>query len=144
MTKIVTTIGPASIGKNLKFVVENSDILRLNLSHNILSWHKKIIDQIRNIDKNKLILLDIPGIKPRTLNKNDIYIKKGQTVKFAYKNLNKSDDIIQISNPLPINLKKNKFFYLSDGLIKLKFLKIQNNILYGISTQDFLLKSKKV
>ena len=64
MTKIVTTIGPSSDGKNLNYFVKNSDIIRLNLSHGTFSWHKNNKSN-KKIDKNKLILVDIPGIKPK-------------------------------------------------------------------------------
>ena len=43
MTKILSTIGPMSDGKNLKYFISNSDLIRLNMSHNIISWHKKIL-----------------------------------------------------------------------------------------------------
>ena len=41
MTKIVSTVGPISSNKNLKFLSENSGIMRLNMSHNNIEWHKK-------------------------------------------------------------------------------------------------------
>jgi len=143
MTKIVTTIGPSSDGKNLNYFVKNSDIIRLNLSHGTFSWHKKTINQIRKIDKNKLILVDIPGIKPRTLNNEDLDIKKGQVLKFVYNKSSIQGNIIKISNPIPKNTKRNKYFYLSDGLIKLKLSKIKNKILTGVALQNFVLKPKK-
>ena len=83
MTKILSTVGPVSEGKNLDYLVKRSDLIRLNMSHNSLSWHKKNINQIKKIDPNKLILVDIPGIKPRTLNDNSVKINKGQLVKFG-------------------------------------------------------------
>ena len=76
MTKILSTIGPASEGKNLKYIVGKSEFIRLNLSHNTIAWHNKNIKKIKKIDQNKLILVDIPGIKPRTLNSKKIKIKK--------------------------------------------------------------------
>ena len=143
MTKIVTTIGPSSDGKNLNYFVKNSDIIRLNLSHGTFSWHKKTINQIRKIDKNKLILVDIPGIKPRTLNDEDLNIKKGQVLQFAHNKLNIQKNIIKLSNPIPKNIKRNKYFYLSDGLIKLKLSKFKNKVLTGVALQNFVLKPKK-
>ncbi|MDB9983208.1 pyruvate kinase [Candidatus Pelagibacter sp.] len=141
MTKILATIGPSSEGKNLKYFIHNSELLRLNLSHNHINWHKKIIKRIKYINKNKLILVDVPGIKPRTLNKKIIDIKKGQIVKFAYKKNKK--DIIEISNPLPKTQKNFKTFYLSDGAFEFKSLGISKNILTGKSMQNFKLKMKK-
>ena len=143
MTKILTTIGPASDGKNLKYFINNSDFIRFNMAHNAISWHKKNIDQVKEINPNKLVLVDIPGVKLRTLNKKSIFIKKGEKVKFSYKVLKKENNVILLSNPLPKIKKKSKFFYLSDGIFEFKNLNITNKILTGISCQNFTLNPKK-
>jgi pyruvate kinase len=143
MTKILTTIGPASDGKNLKYFINNSDFIRFNMAHNAISWHKKNIDQVKKINPNKLVLVDIPGVKLRTLNKKSIFIKKGEKVKFSYKVLKKENNVILLSNPLPKIKKKSKFFYLSDGIFEFKNLNIKNRILTGISCQNFTLNPKK-
>ena len=111
MTKILSTIGPASEGKKLKYFIDNSDLVRLNMSHNSLTWHKKNIKEIKKTNPNMLILVDIPGIKPRTTNKKTISIKKGQEVKFSYRKFTNSNKIIPLSNPLPNIKKKSKIFY---------------------------------
>ena len=59
MTKILATVGPISSGRNLKKILQKSDLIRLNMSHNSIQWHRKNINQIKKIDKNKLILLMI-------------------------------------------------------------------------------------
>ncbi len=144
MTKILSTIGPISsnIKKNLEFILKKSKILRLNMSHNSLSWHKKNINLIKKVDPDKYILIDIPGAKPRTLNKNTLKINKGQKVTFAFKIKNKN--IIPISNPLPkLNKKKIKYFSVSDGNFLFRFISLKNNKLTGISSQKFYLQSKK-
>ena len=143
MTKILATIGPASDGKNLKYFLNNSHFVRFNMSHNVISWHKKNIDQIKKINPKKLVLVDIPGVKPRTLNKNPIFIKKGQKVKFSYKASKKEKNVILLSNPLPGIKKNSNFFYLSDGTFEFKNLNINNKILTGVSCQNFTLKPKK-
>jgi pyruvate kinase len=141
MTKILATIGPASEGKNLKYIVKKSDFVRLNMSHNSIMWHNKNINQIKKIDPGKLILVDIPGIKPRTLNEKSILIKKGQTIKFG--NNNQSKNIIRLSNPIPKINKNTKFFSLSDGIYQFKFISLKKNILTGKSLHNFTLISKK-
>lgn len=141
MTKILSTIGPVSDGKDLKYLVNKSQFLRLNLSHNSIEWHNKNINKVRKIDRNKLILVDIPGIKPRTLNKKDIKIKKGQIVKFSKDKFNK--DVIRLSNDIPKIKKKIKFFSLSDGSYQFKFLSYKKNILIGKSKYSFILGTKK-
>jgi len=143
MTKILSTIGPISSGaKKIDFILKKSKILRLNMSHSSLHWHKKNINLIKKIDPDKYILIDIPGAKPRTLNNNPLNIKKGQKVTFAYKIKNKN--IIPISNPLPkLHKKKIKYFSVSDGNFLFRFISLKNNKLIGISLQTFDLQSKK-
>ena len=119
MTKILSTIGPVSGHKNLNKLLNKSDFIRLNMSHNTFDWHKSMIDKIKKLDKNKLILVDIPGVKPRTLNGDDIKIYKGQKVSFSYNKKSKKN--IHLSNPLPKIELKPKTFSLSDGSFEFKF-----------------------
>lgn len=141
MTKILATLGPASVFKNLRKFIKYSDVIRLNMSHNSLVWHKQTLNKIKRINNEKLILVDIPGVKPRTLNENPLNIKKGTVVKFSY-NL-KGKNIIPLSNPLPKVNKKPLKFSLSDGSYEFKFLSFKKKILTGISDQNFILKPKK-
>ena len=57
MTKILSTIGPISSNtKNyIEFISRKSKILRLNMSHNSLNWHKKNISLIKKIDPDKVV-----------------------------------------------------------------------------------------
>ena len=44
MTKILATVGPVSSNKkNIKFILDKSEIVRFNMSHNLVNWHKKIL-----------------------------------------------------------------------------------------------------
>ena len=47
MTKILTTVGPISCNDNVKFCLKKSEILRFNMSHNSLDWHKKNISYVK-------------------------------------------------------------------------------------------------
>lgn len=141
MTKILSTIGPASEGKNLKYIVGKSEFIRLNLSHNTIAWHNKNIKKIKKIDQNKLILVDIPGIKPRTLNSKKLKIKKGQIVRFGKDKSIKN--IIELSNDIPKIKNKIKYFSISDGSYQFKFISFKKSILTGVSKHDFTLDVKK-
>ena len=141
MTKILATLGPVSAKSNLKKLINIADLVRLNMSHNSIEWHTEIIKKIRKIDKEKLVLVDIPGVKPRTLNKKIIKIKKGEIIKFSFKSNFKN--VIPLSNPLPKILKKPKKFSLSDGAYEFKFVSLDKNVLTGISDQSFALNPKK-
>ena len=145
MFKIVSTIGPISEKTIiLKKIINNSDLIRLNGAHNSLSWHKKIIKKIRKINPNVIILLDLPGIKPRTTNKHEINIKKNQLIKFIYnsKNQNKNKDNVYLSNPLP-EIINDKQFTISDGNFNFVIKKRNKNEITAKSLQTFTLFPQK-
>ena len=147
--KILATIGPISENTNsIKKINNYNNIFRLNGSHNSLMWHKKICHRIKSNNIDNKILLDIPGIKPRTGNKVDINIKKNDLVIFYFK---KNDDIkkyieyikVPLTNPIPNTKDKKKKFSISDGLYSFKIITFKKNILIGKSLQSFILKPKK-
>ncbi len=142
MTKILATVGPISSDKNLRYLLERCEMVRLNMSHNSKEWHNLNINNIKKIDPKKYILVDIPGAKSRTLNIHPLKIKKGQKVIFGYNFKNKK--ILPISNPLPkLSNNKIKNFSISDGTYLFKFVSLKNKKLIGISLQDFVLLPKK-
>ena len=147
MIKILSTIGPATEKeKDLRKVLKFSDFIRLNGAHGSLVWHKKITNLIKKINPNCRILIDFPGIKPRTMNSSKVYIKKNTLVKFFYKKNYKIRNTnyipIPISRSLP-KFKNPKFFTVSDGRYKFKFFSKGKNFLIGKSLQNFVLKSQK-
>ena len=145
--KILATIGPVSENINsIKKINKYTNLFRLNGSHNSLSWHKKISRVIKSISSDNKILLDIPGIKPRTDNKNDISIKKNDLVTFYFKkyvNKEKKIIVVPLTNPIPSISSSIKSFSISDGLYLFKIVQIKKNVLIGRSNQNFILQSKK-
>lgn len=149
MIKILPTIGPASESiKSLKRILKFTDTLRLNGSHNDVAWHVKTSYNIKKINPNCKILIDVPGIKPRTQNLDRISIIKNQRVIFFFKKkpkilkVNYEIIYIKISKPLP-KFDKIKFFSVSDGKYIFRFFKHGTNYIGGISLQDFILLPKK-
>ncbi len=146
MSKILATIGPVSDGINdIKKVINITSTLRLNGSHNTLKWHEKISSRIKKINKDCKILLDVPGIKPRTNNLENIKIKQGENIIFSYrtKKLNKLVKIINITNPLPKISKDVKVFSISDGQFEFSLVRHGKNFIEGKSKETFLLQPKK-
>ena len=95
MIKILPTIGPASDSiKSLKKILKFTDTIRLNGSHNNIAWHVKTSSNVKKIKKNCKILIDLPGIKPRTQNLDKITINKNQKVIFFLKKNQKFIKII--------------------------------------------------
>ena len=112
MSKILPTIGPKTENlEDIKKVMDFSDFLRLNGTHNTLDWHKKISKKIKLINPATKILFDLPGIKPRTANKSKLEINFNDIVVFYFgKYPKKIDGIkIKITRPLPV-IKKKKIF----------------------------------
>ena len=143
--KILPTIGPASEKiKDLKFLFKYCSMVRLNTSHNNIMWHKKMINLIKKINNKIDILVDIPGVKPRTNNKNDIIIKKNDLVKFGYKIKKSNKKIIELTRGLPKKTNKiNKFFSLDDGKIIFKTVKFNKNYITGKALHDCTIRPKK-
>jgi len=70
-TKLVCTIGPASESVEVmrELLRAGMNIARLNFSHGEFSWHKTIIDRLREAaaaeGRNITIMADLPGPKIR-------------------------------------------------------------------------------
>jgi pyruvate kinase len=98
MIKTMVTIGP--ISNNASDVAEfgkHTKLFRLNGSHSGIEWHAKAISLIRDTIPDAFILLDIPGIKPRTSNEHPIEIQNGDVVTFASPNLARSGKCINLT-----------------------------------------------
>ena len=146
MSKILPTIGPASESiSDIKKMLNISSSVRINGSHNTLNWHKKVANTVKKLKKDSTILLDVPGIKPRTANKEEILINKGEKIIFTFKNhkIKKKLKIIPITNPLPKINKNAKSFSISDGQYEFKITRYGKNYIEGKSNEKFLLKPEK-
>ncbi len=85
-TKIVATFGPSSLSKTIieKMIVAGVDVARINMSHYDADFDiQGLVKNIRNIskklDKSVSIMMDLPGPKIRTSNKEIINIKRGKS-----------------------------------------------------------------
>lgn len=148
MIKVIPTIGPATEKiKDIRFLQNYTNVFRLNSSHNTIKWHKSISDRIKQSSQKNKILIDIPGIKPRTYNTTDIQIKKNEKVLFYYKTKpyikNDISKFIPLSNPIPLIKRKVTVFSISDGSFEFKTLGVSKNYIVGSSKQSFVLKKNK-
>ena len=117
---------------------------RLNSSHNNINWHKKTIKQIKKISKKINILVDIPGIKPRTNNKEDVKLKKNEIINFSYNFPNAKKNFIELTKKLPKKQgKNNRYFSLDDGKIHFKIIKFTKDMISGRALNDCIIKPKK-
>ena len=140
--KILPTIGPVTVkSKNLKYILDKTEIVRLNSSHNTIDWHKSTIKKIKSIKSNSVILIDFPGVKPRTNNSNPILIKKNQIVTFKYGDNPQTNEIL-LTKPLP-KIIGSKKFSIDDGKYTFKLISKNKNSIKGKSLQECIIKPKK-
>ena len=87
-TKIVCTLGPVSNNKKIikELVAAGMNVARLNLAHDDIEYHRKTLNNIREVEKELDIFLpvmmDIPGPKIRIgeIKDGPILLKKGQII----------------------------------------------------------------
>lgn len=143
-TKIVATVGPASNNKDMlrALVKEGVDVFRLNFSHGSHADHQKVVDAVREINKEEgttvALLLDLQGPKIRVQEMApDIIIERGQTFTITTTQLlgNKSIASTSYQN-LPNDVKKGDVILIDDGKIELKVTEIKGievvtEVIYG-------------
>jgi len=143
-TKIVATVGPASNNKEMlkALVKEGVDVFRLNFSHGSHVDHQKVIDLVREINKEEnctvALLLDLQGPKIRVQEMApDIVIERGQTFTITTTQLVGNKSIASTSyQDLPNDVKKGDVILIDDGKIELKVTEIKGievvtEVIYG-------------
>ncbi|TSD02231.1 MAG: pyruvate kinase [Parcubacteria group bacterium Athens0714_25] len=140
-TKIVATIGPVSESKEMleKMIKTGMNVARLNFSHGAHQWHKKTINNIRQVsDKlgaNIGIMADLQGPRIRIATSGDVIARKGKEllvsdVRYRKSVSNMSADIFYLDYPGIIDcIKEGDTIMIEDGLIKLEVSKKSSNFL---------------
>lgn len=124
-TKIIATIGPASIDPSIigALVDAGADVLRINCSHVTTEQLSERIALVRRVRPNVAVLVDIQGPKlryggePRTLD-------DGQIVAFGYAELG----LPESGSHTSIALDAGQRILLDDGRIEM--------VITGVSTMD--------
>ena len=136
-TKIVATIGPVTSSKSMikKMISAGMNVARINMSHHsddfdIFSIVKRIRKAAKDLDKSVSIIMDLPGPKIRTANKEIINIKRGD------------EYTLGLNGDIPINLNL-KFDRLNDGgKVKIDDGKLSFKITKKISNFKIQIKAK--
>lgn len=127
-TKIICTIGPASMSKQTltKMVKAGMNVARLNFSHGTYEEFGEIIKNIREVSQELnipiAIMQDLQGPKIRVgvLPEQGIILKKGQTIILTTKKEPSRRDTIPIQYAhLPKDVNINDRILLADGMIEL-------------------------
>ncbi len=130
-TKIVCTIGPATLKKEMleSLVRAGMNVARLNMSHGTHEEKAQTVQDIREIRKRLglpvAILMDIEGPKLRTgkLKTEYVDLKKGSKLVLTVDDVIGDENKISVSYAgLPKDVKPGDTILLNDGLINLKVL----------------------
>jgi pyruvate kinase len=123
MSPILVTIGPVSDSiDQIKGLGRYTNSFRLNGSHGTIEWHREIIGRIRAVFPEAFILMDMPGVKPRTCNSKRVKIGEGEVVSFGSelgrKLASPSHKYIQLTRVLPEISSSAKLFSINDDQYK--------------------------
>jgi pyruvate kinase len=143
-TKIVATVGPASNSKEMlhALIKEGVDVFRLNFSHGKHEDHLKVINYVRELNKemgtNVALLQDLQGPKIRV---NDVEagveLKPGQELIITTRQLMGNNEIVSTSyEGLPRDVKIGDMILVDDGKIELKVKEVRDidvvcTVIYG-------------
>ena len=128
-TKIVATIGPATASyEMLKAIVEEGvDVCRLNFSHGTYDDHKKVIDNIKQVNHDLQthvsMLLDLQGPKLRVgeMENNKIELITGSIITVTTQPLIGTSEKISVKfQTLAADVKPGELVLLDDGKIELE------------------------
>lgn len=151
-TKIVATIGPACADEKTltQMVKAGVNVARLNFSHGTYASHKKLINNIRKVEKKtKLpvaILQDLQGPKIRLgiLPDKGLLIKAGEKIIFDTSLKEYKGKELPVAYPgLQKFLKTGQHFLLDDGHMEVKIEKIAGSKIFGQVIEGELLSSHK-
>jgi pyruvate kinase len=148
-TKIIATIGPATEEKNQieRLVEAGMNIARLNFSHGTEAQFKKIVKNIREVEKESgkiiTIMQDLQGPKIRLGLVPDNYtVRAGDKVVFSTKPDEKGT--VHLPYPaLPKVVRKGQMLLIEDGIIRTKVLFIKDHHVCVKVIAGGTLKSKK-
>ncbi len=135
-TKIVATVGPAcdTYDKLLDLVKAGVNVFRLNFSHGSHEDKLKIIEHIRNINKNEpyniAILADLQGPKLRVgeIENNSLEVKAGDILTFTNVKCVGTLEKIYVSYPnLAGDVIMGNVIMIDDGKIEVKVVGIEKN-----------------
>ena len=135
-TKIVATIGPAceTYDQLKNLVIAGVNVFRLNFSHGSHEDKKKIIDNIRNINKelncSVAILGDLQGPKLRVgeIENNSLDVKVGDILTLTNEKCVGTIEKIYVSYPnLAGDVLVGNTILIDDGKIEVKVLSIEAN-----------------
>ncbi len=145
-TKIICTIGPASASEIIlkKLIKSGMNVARLNFSHGDYDSHKKLINRIKKVaqelNKNIAIIQDLQGprIRVAKISSKGLDLIKDEKVIITSKQYLKDINIKGLDyKVIPLDYKyiaedvnKEDNILINDGLIRIKVIEVNKNLVY--------------
>lgn len=132
-TKIVATIGPASINLSImkKLVHAGLNVVRINLSHAKLEDMETILKNVKTIRKEMKVPLPImvdtrgPEIRVKTFKDGSAKIKKGQLFMFTAKDIEGDENCVSFNVPEIVScIKPGNKILAVNGLLAFKVIEV--------------------
>lgn len=151
-TKVIATVGPAINTKEklLEMVQAGTDVFRLNFSHGSHDEHKKVIQYIRELNKehnlNICILQDLQGPKIRLgeVASDQEFLKPGKKVSITTEPIKSTAKRISTTYKALVNdVRPDDQILIDDGKIELKVLEAKDKEVVAEVVYGGQLKSKK-
>ncbi len=151
LTKIIATVGPACEKSEMlkKLIEAGVSIFRLNLKHNDISWHRKIIQNIDTLRKKHGyevgVMLDLQGPELRLLTKNmvEIEVFRGEEIYLGDVYLADRKSIILSKKDITNKIKLGEKIYIDSGLYEFKVVFSKKGLVVLKSIQDCVIKNGK-
>lgn len=130
-TKIVATIGPATMSKDVlrEMILSGLNVCRLNFSHGAYEDHAKAVTIINELNEelglNVAILADLQGPKIRTneMENNGVLLEVGKEIKIIVEKVVGNTERFSINyTQLPKDVSAGERILLDDGKIVLEVL----------------------
>ncbi|MGC8567765.1 MAG: pyruvate kinase [Candidatus Micrarchaeia archaeon] len=137
-TKIVATLGPASIDK-ISELSKFVDVFRINLSHGTKESQTEYFNKVRDNAPDCAILMDLPGPKLRLGKIEDLPVKKGDLLTFG-----KGKDMLPVTDDIFFKLaEKNMEMLIADGKLRLLIEEAGSDYVTAKALNDFVISSGK-
>ncbi len=130
-TKIVATIGPASMSKNVlrDMILQGLDVVRLNFSHGTYEDHKTVVDAVRAIDlelgTNTSLLADLQGPKLRVgeMENGSVELISGQKITISTtKQIGTTKVIYTNYKEFAKDVSADELVLLDDGKLRMRVI----------------------
>lgn len=138
-TKIIATVGPSSCSREILtgMIAAGANVFRLNFSHGTHETHRKIIENIRDIERalsvSVCILQDLQGPKIRVgkLVGDKVKLVLGKELILTSKPVLGNEEMVSVDYPNIIqDIREQQDILMNDGKICLRVLRVDHDKIY--------------